>query len=117
MKILQLLESAPEKHMSVDFIYKALLGMGEDVGLATIYRVLAQFEAAGLVVKHSFDDIHAMYELSGSEHHDHIVCVDTDEIIEFFDPDIEALQRAVVEKLGFKLIDHSMVLYVQKDKK
>ena len=114
IKILQLLESAETHHMSAEDVYKALLDAGEDVGLATVYRVLTQFESAGLVVRHNFDGGHAVFELAKDEHHDHIVCVDTGDVIEFFDPEIERRQRAIVADHGYELVDHSLVLYVRK---
>ena len=87
---------------------------GEDVGLATVYRVLTQFEAAGLVVRHNFDGGHAVFELADGEHHDHMVCVDSGEVVEFFDPEIERRQREIVKEHGFELVDHNLVLYVRK---
>ena len=89
LKILQLLESAGQRHMSAEDVYKALMEADEDVGLATVYRVLTQFESAGLVVRHNFDGGHAVFELADSGHHDHMVCVDTGEVIEFMDAEIE----------------------------
>ena len=114
LKILSILESAPSKHLSAEDVYKLLLEAGEDVGLATVYRVLTQFEAAGLVSRHNFEDGHAVFELSSDEHHDHMVCVDSGEVIEFFDSQIEELQHQIAEKHGFELIDHNLVLYVKK---
>ncbi|WP_086480078.1 ferric iron uptake transcriptional regulator [Oceanospirillum sanctuarii] len=114
IKILQLLESAEAHHMSAEDVYKALLEAGEDVGLATVYRVLTQFESAGLVVRHNFDGGHAVFELAKDEHHDHIVCVDSGEVIEFFDPEIERRQHEIVAEHGYELVDHSLVLYVRK---
>lgn len=87
---------------------------GEDVGLATVYRVLTQFEAAGLVERHNFDGGHAVFELADGGHHDHMVCVDSGEVIEFFDPEIEKLQKEIVKQHGFDLVDHNLVLYVRK---
>lgn len=114
LKILGILESSPSKHLSAEDVYKLLLEAGEDVGLATVYRVLTQFESAGLVSRHNFEDGHAVFELSSDEHHDHMVCVDSGEVIEFFDEKIEELQHQIAEKHGFELIDHSLVLYVKK---
>lgn len=114
IKILQILENAPEQHhLSAEDVYKSLLDAGEDVGLATVYRVLTQFEAAGLVVRHNFDGGHAVFELSNDEHHDHMVCLDSGEIIEFFDEAIERRQKEIVEEHGFELVDHDLVLYVR----
>jgi Fur family ferric uptake transcriptional regulator len=87
---------------------------GDDVGLATVYRVLTQFEAAGLVVRHNFDGGHAVFELADGGHHDHMVCVDSGEVIEFFDVEIEKRQKEIVKEHGFELVDHNLVLYVRK---
>ncbi len=114
LKILGILENATHKHLSAEDVYKLLLDAGEDVGLATVYRVLTQFESAGLVSRHNFEDGHAVFELSSDEHHDHMVCVDSGQVIEFFDEQIEKLQHDIAEKHGFELIDHSLVLYVKK---
>ncbi len=113
IKILQVLEKHADDHLSAEDVYKALLDMGEDVGLATVYRVLTQFEAAGLVDKHNFDGGHAVFELSAEEHHDHMVNVETGEVIEFFDPELEKLQCELVKAHGLELVDHSLVLYVR----
>ncbi len=102
--------------MSAEDVYKALLEDGEDVGLATIYRVLTQFEAARLVIRHHFDSGSSMFELAGSEHHDHMVCVDTGEVIEFVDEEIEHRQREIVASHGYELEAHSLVLYVRRKK-
>jgi len=117
LKILSLLENCSEKHLSAEDVYKMLLENGEDVGLATVYRVLTQFEAAGLVCRHNFEDGHAVFELSSDEHHDHMVCVDSGEVIEFVNKDIEALQKQIAEEHGYELVDHSLVLYVRKKQK
>jgi len=117
LKILSLLENCSEKHLSAEDVYKMLLENGEDVGLATVYRVLTQFEAAGLVSRHNFEDGHAVFELSSEEHHDHMVCVDSGDVIEFVNKDIEALQKQIAEEHGFELVDHSLVLYVRKKQK
>ena len=116
VKILQMLDSATsgQRHMSAEDVYKALMDAGEDVGLATVYRVLTQFEAAGLVERHNFDGGHAVFELADGGHHDHMVCVDSGEVIEFFDPEIEKLQKDIVKQHGFELVDHNLVLYVRK---
>ncbi|MBB1517894.1 ferric iron uptake transcriptional regulator [Aquipseudomonas campi] len=118
VKILQMLDSATsgQRHMSAEDVYKALMEAGEDVGLATVYRVLTQFEAAGLVERHNFDGGHAVFELADGGHHDHMVCVDSGEVIEFFDPEIEKLQKEIVKQHGFELVDHNLVLYVRKKK-
>ncbi len=114
IKILQLLEASEARHMSAEDVYKALLDAGEDVGLATVYRVLTQFESAGLVERHNFDGGHAVFEIAREEHHDHMVCVDSGEVIEFYSPEIEEMQRKIVEEHGFELVEHSLVLYVRK---
>ena len=118
VKILQILEKSTDRHLSAEDVYKALLEAGEDVGLATVYRVLTQFETAGLVMRHNFDGGHAVFELSQEEHHDHMVCLDSGEIIEFCDPEIERRQREIVEEHGYELVEHALVLYVRpKDTK
>jgi len=114
VKIMQMLDSADQRHMSAEDVYKALMEAGEDVGLATVYRVLTQFEAAGLVVRHNFDGGHAVFELADGGHHDHMVCVDTGDVIEFFDHEIENLQKEIVARHGYELVDHNLVLYVRK---
>src|SRR5690625_3775290 len=92
VKILQILESSEDHHMSAEDVYKALMEAGDDVGLATVYRVLTQFENAGLVERHNFDGGYSVFEIARGEHHDHMVCVDTNEVIEFHNEKIEALQ-------------------------
>ena len=116
VKILQMLDSAEQRHMSAEDVYKALMEASEDVGLATVYRVLTQFESAGLVVRHNFDGGHAVFELADGGHHDHMVNVESGEVIEFFDEEIEKLQKAIVERHGFDLVDHNLVLYVRNKK-
>ena len=113
LRILEILETSSEKHMSAEDVYRALIGVGEDVGLATIYRVLTQFETAGIVHRHNFDSGHAVFEMAKEEHHDHMVRVDTGEVIEFFDDEIERLQREIVDRHGYVLEEHSLVLYVR----
>jgi Fur family ferric uptake transcriptional regulator len=114
LRILQLLEHAKPRHMTAEDIYKQLLAEGEDIGLATIYRVLTQFESAGLVLKHNFDGGTAVYELDRGIHHDHMVDVDTGKVIEFQSEDIEQLQRRIATDHGYELVDHALVLYVRK---
>ncbi|MDH3615314.1 MAG: ferric iron uptake transcriptional regulator [Gammaproteobacteria bacterium] len=114
LKILEILERAKTRHLSAEDIYKDLLESGEDIGLATVYRVVTQFEAAGLVTRHNFEGGHSVFELDDGEHHDHMVCVETGEVIEFVDEDIERLQQAIAEQYGYELIDHSLVLYVKQ---
>ena len=115
LKILEILENASNRHLSAEDIYKDLLDSGEEIGLATVYRVLTQFEAAGLVTRHNFEGGHSVFELDDGEHHDHMVCVETGEVIEFTSDEIERLQHDVAEKHGFELIDHSLVLYVRRN--
>lgn len=114
LKILEILENASNRHLSAEDIYKDLLDSGEEIGLATVYRVLTQFEAAGLVTRHNFEGGHSVFELDDGEHHDHMVCVETGEVIEFTSEEIERLQHEVAEKHGFELLDHSLVLYVRR---
>src|SRR5690606_28393235 len=97
VKILQMLDNTEDRHMSAEDVYMALMDVGEDVGLATVYLVLTQFETAGLVVRHNFDGGHAVFERADGEHHDHMVCVDTGEVIEFFDAEIERRQEQIVQ--------------------
>ena len=113
LRILEILETSSEKHMSAEDVYRALIAVGEDVGLATIYRVLTQFETAGIVQRHNFDSGHAVFEMAKEEHHDHMVRVDTGEVIEFFDDEIGRLQREIVDRHGYVLEEHSLVLYVR----
>ncbi len=113
LRILEILEVNTDRHMSAEDVYKALIDAGEDVGLATIYRVLTQFEAAGLVQRHNFDGGHAVFEMAQESHHDHMVRLDSGAVIEFFDEEIERRQREIVAELGYELVDHSLVLYVR----
>ena len=113
LKILEILEGARARHMSAEDIYKQLLKSGEDIGLATVYRVLTQFEAAGLVTRHNFEGGHSVFELDDGDHHDHMVCVETGDVVEFVSEEIERLQHEIAEKYGYELIDHSLVLYVK----
>lgn len=119
VKILQLLDTAEgsAQHMSAEDVYRALLEAGEDVGLATVYRVLTQFESAGLVTRHNFETGHSVFELAKGDHHDHMVCVDSNEVIEFHDELIEDRQRQIAKDHGFELVDHSLVLYVRRKEK
>lgn len=113
VKILQILESSEQHHMSAEDVYKSLMEAGEDVGLATVYRVLTQFEGAGLVVRHNFDGGHSVFELARGDHHDHMVCTDTGTVIEFHNEEIERLQEAIAEEHGYEIVGHSLVLYVK----
>jgi len=114
LKILEILEADKQRHLSAEAIYKTLLDSGEEIGLATVYRVLTQFESAGLVTRHNFEGGHSVFELDDGEHHDHMVCVDSGEVVEFFNEEIERLQHEIADKAGYELIDHSLVLYVKK---
>jgi Fur family ferric uptake transcriptional regulator len=114
LKILEILEASEPRHMSAEDVYRKLMEADESIGLATVYRVLTQFESAGLVERHNFDDGHAVYEMASDEHHDHMVDVDTGNVVEFFDERLEALQRSIVEQHGFELVDHNMVLFVRR---
>ncbi|SFL82738.1 ferric iron uptake transcriptional regulator [Marinobacter zhejiangensis] len=113
VKILNILESSSEHHLSAEDVYKKLLEQGDDVGLATVYRVLTQFEAAGLVLRHNFEGGHAVFEIATEEHHDHMVCTQTGEVIEFCDPVIEERQQKIAEEHGYEIVDHSLTLYVK----
>lgn len=110
-KILEVMESQQSRHMSAEDVYRYLLEIGEDVGLATVYRVLTQFEAAGLVSKHNFEGEHSVYELNQGEHHDHILCVKCGKVDEFVDEVIEERQLAIAEKAGFSMTDHCLYIY------
>ena len=113
LKILEILENSRDRHMSAEDIYKNLLDSGEDIGLATVYRVLTQFESADLVTRHNFEGGHSVFELDDGEHHDHMVCVETGDVVEFISEEIERLQHEIAEKHGYELLDHSLVLYVR----
>ena len=114
VKILKILEEA--EHFSAEDVYKLLLQANEDVGLATVYRVLTQFESAGLVIRHNFEGGHSVFELDRGEHHDHMVCIENGEVIEFHNEKIEALQEQIAQEHGYELTSHSLVLYVKKKK-
>lgn len=116
VKILQILESSDQRHLSAEDVYKLLLELGDDVGLATVYRVLTQFETAGLVERHNFDGGHSVFELDRGEHHDHMVCVETGKVIEFHNEQIEKLQSQIAEEHGYELTGHSLVLYIKPKK-
>ena len=115
-RILELLDETSNKHVTADDIYRVLIQAGEDIGLATVYRVLNQFEAAGLVVKHNFEGGQAYYELDSGSHHDHMVCVETGKVIEFSNVEIERLQAEIAAKHGYDIVDHSLVIYVRPKK-
>ena len=113
LRILELLEGGDKTHLSAEEIYRRLIEAGEEVGLATVYRVLTQFEQAGICIRHNFEEGHAVYELTPSDHHDHMVCLDTGDVIEFTDDIIEERQKILAKEKGYQIIDHSMVLYVK----
>ena len=114
VKILTILENSDKRHWSAEDVFKELMLSGEDVGIATVYRVLTQFESAGIVTRHNFSDGHSVFELDHGEHHDHMVDVDSGDVVEFMNDEIEKLQHAIAEEHGFELVDHSLVLYVKK---
>ncbi len=111
VKILDILAVEAGHHLSAEDIYRRLLDSNEDIGLATVYRVLTQFEAAGLITRHHFEGGTAVFELNRGEHHDHVVCVDCGHVEEFTDLSIESLQNQAAERLGFDLTDHALILY------
>lgn len=111
VKILNILDQSDQRHMSAEDVYKALLSAGEEIGLATVYRVLTQFEGAGLVERHHFEGGQSVFELDRGGHHDHLVCVKCGEVVEFCDDTIEKRQEAIAEERGFKIEDHSLVIY------
>ncbi|PCJ31930.1 MAG: ferric iron uptake transcriptional regulator [Gammaproteobacteria bacterium] len=111
IKILDILENSEQRHMSAEDVYKALLEMGNEIGLATVYRVLTQFEGAGLISRLTIDGGHAVFELADGNHHDHLLCVRCNRIAEFMDDVIEQRQRAIAVEKGFKMTDHSLYIY------
>lgn len=111
LKILALLAQAPTRHLSAEDIYKALLESGEETAQATVYRVLTQFEAAGLVKRQNFEEDHSVFELNQGPHHDHLVCIKCGKVDEFVDKTIERRQKAVAKKAGYKMTDHSLIIY------
>ena len=114
LKVLEVLEQATPHHMSAEDVFKHLMQSEDNVGLATVYRVLTQFEAAGIVERHNFDDGHSVYELSDDKHHDHMVDVDSGTVTEFMSEQIEQLQHEIAAQHGYELVDHQLVLYVRK---
>lgn len=117
MRILQILDESAQRHMTAEDIYRQLLVNQEDIGLATIYRVLTQFEAAGMVVKHNFESGQAVFELERGRHHDHMIDIESGKVIEFVSEQIERLQREIADKQGYVLEEHSLVLYVRPKKR
>ncbi len=111
MKILEILEQSDQQHLSAEDIYRVLLDSDEEIGLATIYRVLTQFEGAGLVIRHHFEGGQAVFELDRGKHHDHLICIKCGKIVEFMDNSIEEQQNLIAEQNGFKITDHSLIIY------
>jgi len=117
MKILEILETSETRHMSAEDVYRVLLDAQEEIGLATVYRVLTQFEAADLVTRHHFEGGHSVFELNQGHHHDHIVCNQCGKVVEFVEETIERCQEKVAKKAGFKIRDHSLIIYGDCTKK
>lgn len=114
MKILEIMEketSGNNQHLSAEDVYKILLSQDEDIGLATVYRVLTQFEQAGILKRHNFEGNHSIFEINNGDHHNHLVCIKTGKVIEFYDEIIAKRQKEIAEEYGFTLEDHSLVLY------
>jgi Fur family ferric uptake transcriptional regulator len=111
LRILEILEANKDRHMRAEDVYKALLDSNEDIGLATVYRVLTQFEAAGLVARHHFEGGYSVFELDQGQHHDHMLCVSCGRVDEFVDEVIEERQKAIAEKAGYKITNHSLHIY------
>lgn len=111
LKILEILANAPRHHLSAEDVFRILLESGEEVGLATVYRVLTQFEAASLVTRHNFEGGHSIFELNQGTHHDHLVCIKCGRVEEFIDEVIEEHQKVIAKKAGFKITDHSLTIY------
>jgi Fur family ferric uptake transcriptional regulator len=117
MKILEILETSETRHMSAEDVYKVLLEAEEEIGLATVYRVLTQFEAAGLVTRHHFEGGHSVFEMNEGHHHDHIVCNQCGKVVEFVEETIERCQEKVAKRAGFAIRDHSLIIYGDCTKK
>ena len=113
LKILEILEKSTARHLSAEDIYRELLDSGEDIGLATVYRVLTQFEAADLVIRHNFEGGHSVFELDSGDHHDHMVCIETGDVVEFVNEEIEKIQHRIAAEHNYELVDHNLVLYVR----
>lgn len=111
LKVLSLFENSKDRHLSAEDIYKVMINSGEDVGLATVYRVLTQFEQAGLLIRHHFESGKAVFELNTGGHHDHVVCMKCGRVAEFYDEEIEKRQESAAAKLGFTMQDHSLTIY------
>jgi Fur family ferric uptake transcriptional regulator len=117
LKIMDIFEHSKQKHLSAEDIYKLMISSNEEIGLATIYRVLTQFEQVGLLIRHHFEGGKAVYELNEKSHHDHIVCLQCGHVTEFVNDEIEKLQTKVAEEHGFKIIEHSLIIYADSIKK
>ena len=117
LSILRVLQNHRDGHLTADDIYRLLIDSGEEIGLATVYRVLNQFESSGLVEKHNFESGQAYYELNDGEHHDHMVCVETGKVIEFISEEIEKAQKKIADAHGYDIESHSLVIYVRPKKK
>jgi Fur family ferric uptake transcriptional regulator len=117
MRILEILEASDGKHLTAEDIYRQLLEHDDEIGLATVYRVLTQFEAGRLVAKHNFEGGQAVYEIERGKHHDHMVDLDSGKVVEFVSEDIERLQREIADKHGYVIEEHSLVLYVRAKKR
>ncbi|MBT8040067.1 MAG: ferric iron uptake transcriptional regulator [Xanthomonadales bacterium] len=115
--ILRVLQGNRNRHLTADDIYRRLVDSGDEIGLATVYRVLNQFESSSLVKKHNFEGGQAFYELYDGEHHDHMVCLETGKVVEFFSEEIEAAQQKIAEEHGYEIESHSLVIYVRPKKK
>jgi len=113
LKILELFEKGTMRHMTAEDVYRMLISENMDIGLATVYRVLTQFEQAGLLERHFFESGKAVFEINRGKHHDHLVCVDCGRVEEFYDPEIERRQNMIAEDRGFKIQDHALYLYAQ----
>ncbi len=111
LKILDLFETSGDRHLSAEDVYRKLLAENIDIGLATIYRVLTQFEQAGILVRHHFESGKAVYELNKGGHHDHMVCIKCGDVVEFFDEEIEALQDRIAAQHGFRIAEHALYMY------
>ena len=112
VRILEIFEQSSERHLSAEDIYNKIRDAGDEVGLATVYRVLTQFESAGILMKQNFEDNYSVYELVSDDHHDHMVCIDSGTVIEFKNDLIEDEQEKIAREHGYKIVDHKLVLYV-----
>ena len=113
IRIIEIFEESDDRHLSADEVYKKLVEAGDEVGLATVYRVLTQFESAGILLKQNFENGHSVYELTPNDHHDHMVCLKTGKVIEFTNEIIEEQQEKLAAESGYKIVDHKLVLYVE----